>query len=143
MYLSVTQPHCVCVCLPAVNISAFDRGSLCRLPARLIHFKFFWQIMHRAGRMGPEPAIGIPDLDRSFFVGLVVLEVSLLVFGSFLSLMCETSFHLCDGVLVSKSTVARVMEASILGNIVELHINTVSEVLSHVPRLTLQPEPLL
>ena len=25
--------------------------------------------------MGPEPAIGIPDLDRSFFVGLVVLEV--------------------------------------------------------------------
>ena len=67
--------HSVCVCLPAVNVSAFDRGSLCRLPARLMNFSFFWQIMHRAGRTGPEPAIGSPDLDRSFFVGLVPLEV--------------------------------------------------------------------
>src|SRR4029434_10131170 len=73
-FQSLNHSVCVCVCLPAINVSAFDSGSLCRLPARLMNFSCFWQIMHRAGRTGPEPAIGSPDRDRSFFVGLVPLE---------------------------------------------------------------------
>ncbi len=65
----------VCVCLPAVNVSAFDRASLCRLPALTMYLSFLLHIMHRAGRTGPELEMGRPKLDRSFFFGLVGLDV--------------------------------------------------------------------
>src|SRR4029434_4445209 len=110
-----------------------------------MNFSLFWQIMHRAGRTGPEHAIGSPDLDRSFFVGLVPLEVDGMASWSSVASCLSRARRLStlDGFFVRKSTVACVMETSILGIIFKLHINTVFEVLSHVSRLTLQPEPRL